>query len=93
MATTCPHGLPQSECLNCPTLPDRQGQKTVTRGSHGRLHLATAAVAIILIGVVAWLVAGVVFAVLHVLELIAVAVVAAWGGYRLGHWRGTHQRR
>lgn len=49
--------------------------------------------AIVVIGLVAWAVAGVVFAILHVLELIVVAGAAGWGGYRLGHYRGSHPRR
>jgi hypothetical protein len=46
----------------------------------------------VVIGLVAWAVAGVVFAVLHVIELVVVAIAAGWGGYRLGHFRGRRQR-
>jgi hypothetical protein len=54
-------------------------------------HLALIVVGVIAIGAVAWLVAGVVFALLHVLELLVVAAVAGWAGYRLGHFRGRRQ--
>lgn len=54
-------------------------------------HLALIVVGVVAIGAVAWLVAGVVFALLHVLELLVVAGVAGWAGYRLGHFRGRRQ--
>ena len=37
-------------------------------------------------------VAGVVFALLHIIELLVVAGLAGWAGYRLGVYRG-HRRR
>jgi hypothetical protein len=49
--------------------------------------------AIAVIGLVAWAVAGIVWALLHVLELVAVATLAGWAGYRLGYFRGSHQHR
>jgi hypothetical protein len=44
--------------------------------------------AIAVIGLVTWIVAGAVFAMLHLIEIIVVAGVAGWAGYRLGHYRG-----
>ncbi len=44
------------------------------------------------LGLAAWALAGVVFGLLHVLELIAVAAAAGWAGYRIGHFRGSRQR-
>lgn len=58
-----------------------------------RRPLATALLVVVaLIAVVAgvWLVAGVVFALLRIIEVVAVAVAAGWIGYRVGHWRGRH---
>jgi hypothetical protein len=46
---------------------------------------------LIAIGFAAWVVAGVVFALLHVLELVAVAGVAGWAGYRFGRYRGRRE--
>ena len=95
MAALCPHGLPASECLICPTLP----QVAPTAGAPERrhrcytTHAAGVVAAIALIGVAAWVVAGVVFAVLHVLELIAVAAAAGWVGYRVGYFRGGRDHR
>jgi hypothetical protein len=48
--------------------------------------------AIVLIGLVTWIVAGAVFALLHVIEIVVVAGVAGWAGYRLGHYRGRKTR-
>jgi hypothetical protein len=47
---------------------------------------------LIAIGIAAWVVSGVVFALLHILELVAVAGVAGWAGYRIGRYRGRHER-
>ena len=93
MATICPHGLPADECLICPTLPAHMSGGATTRHRRPGVHVVAAITAIAVIGLVAWAVAGVVWALLHVLELIAVATLAGWAGYRLGHFRGSHQRR
>ncbi|HEY3809806.1 MAG TPA: hypothetical protein VGL49_00120 [Acidimicrobiales bacterium] len=55
-------------------------------------HMALIVVGVLAIGAVAWVVAGAVFAILHVIELLVVAGIAGWAGYRLGHFRGRHQR-
>ena len=98
VAALCPHGLPASECLICPALPaaapvPEVAQVPQPRGSRFILHAAGVVAAIALIGVAAWVVAGVVFALLHVLELVAVGAVAGWVGYRLGHFRGSRDHR
>jgi hypothetical protein len=48
--------------------------------------------ALIAIGAAIWLLSGIAFAILHVLELAIVAVGAVWAGYRVGRWRGRHER-
>lgn len=55
--------------------------------------MAVVVAAIVVVGLVAWAVAGVVFAILHVLELSAVALAAGWAGYRVGHYRGSRPQR
>ena len=94
MATLCPHGLPASECLICPALPQVVQTGPAPRAhSRATLHVAGVAAVIAIIGVAAWIVAGVVFAILHVLELVAVGAVAAWVGYRIGYFRGSRSDR
>lgn len=95
MPATCPHGLPASECLICPRLPRPAGTDGPLRtsGSRTGIHLAGVAAAVVVLGLAAWALAGVVFGLLHVLELIAVAAAAGWAGYRIGHFRGSRQRR
>ena len=56
-------------------------------------HLALVVAAVVVAGLIAWLVVGVVFAIFHVIELVIVAGAAGWAGYRLGHYRGRHQKR
>jgi hypothetical protein len=57
------------------------------------LHLTLLVVGVAVIGLVAWVVAGAVFALLHIIELVLVAGVAGWAGYRLGHYRGRRHPR
>jgi hypothetical protein len=94
VAALCPHGLPAPECLICPALPQvataAGAPQTRSRSS---IHIAGVVAVIAVIGVAAWIVAGVVFAILHVLELVAVGAVAGWVGYRVGHFRGSRQDR
>lgn len=45
------------------------------------------------VGAAVWILAGVVFTVLHVLELIAIAAGAGWVGYRIGHFNGSRHAR
>ena len=44
------------------------------------------------VGAAVWILAGLVFTVLHLLELFAVAAGAGWVGYRIGHFRGSRRR-
>ena len=94
VAALCPHGLPASECLICPTLP-RVATTGQTPQPHPRtsVHVAGLMAVIAIIGVAAWIVAGVVFAILHVLELVAVGAVAGWVGYRVGYFQGRRSGR
>lgn len=69
-------------------VPERAPPRPRSVGTHIVLLLA----AVLAIGVVVWIVAGAVIALLHVIELVAVALVAAWAGYRLGFYRGRHRR-
>ncbi|MDA8044288.1 MAG: hypothetical protein M0Z30_03480 [Actinomycetota bacterium] len=52
-----------------------------------------AVVALLAVGAAIWILAGVVFTVLHLLELIVVAAGAGWVGYRIGHFRGSRRPR
>jgi hypothetical protein len=59
------------------------------RGSGSSGHSLLVLIAgVVAVGAAIWLLAGVAFALLHVLELLVVAVGAGWAGYRFGHWRG-----
>jgi hypothetical protein len=49
-----------------------------------------AVIGVVALAVVAWFLAGAVFAALRVLELLIVAGLAAWVGYKVGHYRGRH---
>lgn len=55
--------------------------------------LVLALMVLLAVGAAAWILVGVVFTILHVLELIAVAAGAGWVGYRIGHFRGSRQPR
>jgi hypothetical protein len=68
----------------------QEGRHIRRPGSVGT-HFALLVAAIAVIGLVTWIVAGVVFAVLHLIEIVLVAGVAAWAGYRLGHYRGRRK--
>jgi hypothetical protein len=45
------------------------------------------------IGAAAWILSGVVFTILHLLELLVVAAGAGWVGYRIGHFKGARRPR
>ncbi len=55
-------------------------------------YAVLALLGVIVVVVAAWLVAGIVVGLLHALELVIVAVLAGWVGYRIGHYRGRRQR-
>jgi len=70
------------------TVPaDRRRQGSLA----GRLVLFS--LALVGLALAMWVVVGAVFAVFHLIELVAVALLAGWLGYRLGHARGRHQSR
>lgn len=93
--TTCPHGLPASECLICRTLPSPTDPAPTERHhSHSlALRASGALVALAAVALVAWIVVGLVFAALRIVELALVAAAAGWAGYRLGHFRGSRRPR
>jgi hypothetical protein len=92
--TTCPHGLPPKTCQICRVLEPtavpacRSGRRPATRrGGLGGNLAALAVVAVVGFVVVGW-VAAAFFAVLRIVELLAVAAVAGWVGFKLGVHRG-----
>jgi hypothetical protein len=69
--------------------PDSPGREPRSGGNHLLLLIA----GILAVGAAIWLLAGVAFALLHVLELLVIAAGAGWAGYLIGHWRGRHEPR
>lgn len=62
-----------------------------------RRHRPLATVALVAVVVLAallaaWVLAGAFFAILRIVEIVAVGFAAGWVGYRVGHWRGQHER-
>lgn len=50
-------------------------------------------VLVVVVGLLAFaLVQGVLGLAIRVAEYVAVALLAGWVGYRVGHWRGRHDR-
>lgn len=106
MQGRCHHGLPAADCLICRSQGTPAGsgplasadqrasqvQPEPKKGSLG-LHTTGVVLGIIAIGVIAWVVAGAVFALLHIIELILVGGAAAWAGYRVGKYRGSRRPR
>lgn len=98
----CPHGLERAGCLICRTLaptaprPARldQNRAAASRRSFGvgstLAVLAVVAVAGVL--VVAW-VAAFAWALIRLVELVAVALIAGWVGWRLGVRHGRRHPR
>jgi hypothetical protein len=68
------------------TPPERRGSGGLGLKLFGVLVLAIVAI----IGV--WIIVGLVLAVLHIVELIAAALVAGWVGWTLGVHHGRHSR-
>jgi len=56
-------------------------------------HVGLVIAAVLAIGIGVWLIAGIVLALLHVVELVAVALAAGWAGYRIGKHRGAKPHR
>ncbi|HVA07536.1 MAG TPA: hypothetical protein VNG12_12425 [Acidimicrobiales bacterium] len=55
--------------------------------------LMLALMVLLAVGAAIWILVGVVFTFLHVLELVAVAAGAGWVGYRIGHFKGSRYPR
>ena len=91
-ATTCPHGLPPATCEICrvlePTAVVAGRARAASKPGRRLPSLATVVVVAIIGFVVLGWIAAAVFAVLRILELVAVAFVAGWVGFRLGVRRG-----
>ena len=92
----CPHGLSRAMCEICrvmdpaPVLRARARGPARARGLPGGL-VTVAVVAIVGFVVVGW-VAAAFFAVLRILELVVVAAVAGWVGWKLGVQHGRRSR-
>ena len=97
-AALCPHGLPPATCEICRVLdptPVAAARRSPGRrpGGRGLPSVATLVVVAIVGFVVLGWVAAAVFAVLRILELIAIAAVAGWVGFRLGLRQGRRGPR
>ena len=101
----CPHGFPAAECMICRTLgparavrPDAviapAGQTQPERRSR-RVGLSAFGVLVLVVlalfGV--WFVWHLVWAVIHIVELIAVGVACGWVGWKLGVGHGRRIER
>jgi hypothetical protein len=77
-------------------LPVTQGggtAKAVRRRHHFGLGSLVGILALIGLGILlAWAFAGVIGLAVHIAGYVAVAAVAGWAGYRVGHLVGRHQR-
>jgi hypothetical protein len=67
--------------------PSPSGTRRRHRSLGGSLMFSL--MVLLAIGAAVWILVGVVFTVLHVLELVAVAAGAGWVGYRIGHFKGS----
>jgi hypothetical protein len=73
--------------------PDRvYGPDTPRPGRSLSSYAVLGAVGLIAVVAAAWVLAGIVVGLLHALELVIVAAVAGWVGYRIGLYRGRRQR-
>jgi lysylphosphatidylglycerol synthetase-like protein (DUF2156 family) len=89
----CPHGMERASCLICRTLapagpgPARLDQERVAAPRRslgvGRTLAVLAVVAVAGLLVVSW-VAAFAWALIRLVELVAVALIAGWVGWRLG---------
>ena len=93
---TCPHGLPRGTCEICRVMAPEaapvlhaKARRPERRGSLPGGLVTLAVVAVVGFVVVGWVVAAF-FAVLRILELVAVAAVSGWVGWKLGVRRGRH---
>lgn len=95
---TCPHGLPAKNCQICRVLDPtavpagRAGRRPAgERAGLGGNLAVVAVVAVVGFVVLGWVMAAF-FAVLRVVELMAVAAVAGWVGFKLGERQGRRRR-
>jgi hypothetical protein len=92
---TCPHGLPRDKCQICQVL-EPTAVPAGRRAGMGRVglggNLAVVAIAAVVGFVVLGWVAAAFFAVLRIVELLAVAAVAGWVGWKLGVQQGKRRR-
>ncbi len=98
--STCPHGNTPSTCAICQALditepsggrrarlaPERRAGRSL-----GWSVVTLAVVAVVALVVVSW-VAAFVWAALRILELVAVAIVAGWVGWKVGVRHGRRSR-
>jgi hypothetical protein len=95
---TCPHGLPRDKCQICQVLEPtavpagRAGRRPDRRRAGLGGNLAAVAIAAVVGFVVLGWVAAAFFAVLRIVELLAVAAVAGWVGWKLGVQQGKRRR-
>jgi len=96
-STTCPHGLSRANCEICRILepssvPDAPHRTPARAGGRFPAGLATVAIVMIVGFLVVGWVSAAVWAVLRILQLVAVAAVAGWIGYQLGVRRAGRGR-
>ena len=92
---TCPHGLSREKCQICQVLEPTAvpaGRRTGLgrAGLGGNLAVVTI-VAVVGFVVLGW-VAAAFFAVIRIVELLVIAAVAGWVGWKLGVQRGRRTR-
>ena len=92
---SCPHGLDRATCEICqvldPTVLPARARQPARRGAFPG-GLATVAVVVIVGFVVLSWVAAAFFAVIRIVELLAIALVAGWVGFQLGTRRPRRPR-
>ena len=67
-------------------------ERSVKTRRTGKRRLFWPVVAAIAVGAVAvWVFAGIFLLALHIAEYVALALVAGWAGYRIGHARGRRR--
>lgn len=80
------NGLPNGRAALSTRGPEPSGSGRRSRGGMGSLWAIL--VAIIVGGLLVWAFAGVLSVAFHIAEYAAIALVAGWVGYKLGHSRG-----
>jgi hypothetical protein len=82
----------ESPVAAAPATRPTEGPAPARRGSLG-LRLTGLALAVVIAALVVWWVIGLVWAVLHVLEIVAAALAAGYIGFRLGTVHGRRSAR